>query len=232
MRVLTQLHRVAGPSQNLIKKLTNNSYQIQALSTTATKSAKKKSSKRRPSDPQPRPDNYVDLANTPIIRSHITNRKSIATPSIPFSERLLQKQSPPTTTGNDNNNNTNSTVVDTQPPLLHDFTSLQSQMSPKLLRLFHLTNANASQLAKARKARAIEMFQLRPGDTGSSAAQIVALTSRIQQMTAHMGVHRKDFSGKRGLDALYVKRRKMLDYLERTDFDTYRVVVKALNLVR
>ena len=51
-------------------------------------------------------------------------------------------------------------------------------------------------------------------------------------MQKHANIHKKDHSGKRGLTALYVRRRKMLDYLERKDFDTYRVVVKSLGLVR
>ena len=78
----------------------------------------------------------------------------------------------------------------------------------------------------------MELFEIRPGDTGSSAVQIMALTSRIQQMQKHIGTNKKDHSGKRGLDAMYVRRRKLFDYLERKDYETYGVVVKALNLVR
>jgi len=105
-------------------------------------------------------------------------------------------------------------------------------MSPKVKQMFHLSNASTSEVAKVQKAKAMELFQLRPGDTGSSAVQIVALTNRIQQMQKHISTHRKDYSGKRGLDAMYVKRRKMLDYLERKDIDTYRTVVNALGLMR
>lgn len=105
-------------------------------------------------------------------------------------------------------------------------------MSPKLQKLFHLSNASTSEVARIRKEKAMEFFQLRPGDTGSSSVQIVALTNRIQQVQTHVGSHRKDYSGKRGLDALYVKRRKMLDYLERKDYETYKTVVSALGLVR
>ncbi len=105
-------------------------------------------------------------------------------------------------------------------------------MSPKVKKMFHLVNASTSELAKVQKAKAMELFQIRPGDTGSSAVQIVALSNRIQQVQKHVSTHRKDHSGKRGLNALYVKRRKMLDYLERKDFDTYRTVVNALGLVR
>jgi small subunit ribosomal protein S15 len=78
----------------------------------------------------------------------------------------------------------------------------------------------------------MELFQLREGDTGSSAVQVVALTTRIQQMQTHLGRHKKDYSGKRGLDAMYVRRRKVLDYMERKDFESYRKVVKSLGLMR
>jgi small subunit ribosomal protein S15 len=44
--------------------------------------------------------------------------------------------------------------------------------------------------------------------------------------------HKKDKSSKRGLDALYVRRRKVLDYMERKDFESYRKVVKSLGLAR
>jgi len=67
---------------------------------------------------------------------------------------------------------------------------------------------------------------------GSSAVQVVALTTRIQQLQTHMARHKKDNSTKRGLDALYVRRRKVLDYMERKDFESYRKVVKSLGLAR
>ena len=77
-----------------------------------------------------------------------------------------------------------------------------------------------------------QLFQLREGDTGSSAVQVVALTTRIQQLQTHMAKHQKDNSTKRGLQALFVRRRKVLDYMERKDFESYRKVVKSLGLVR
>ena len=60
---------------------------------------------------------------------------------------------------------------------------------------------------------------------------VVALTTRIQQIQTHLRMHKKDKHSKRGLDALYVRRRKMLDYLERKDFESYRKVVKTLGLI-
>jgi small subunit ribosomal protein S15 len=51
-------------------------------------------------------------------------------------------------------------------------------------------------------------------------------------MQTHLKMHKKDKSSKRGLDAMYVRRRKLLDYMERKEFDAYRRVVKTLGLVR
>ncbi len=77
----------------------------------------------------------------------------------------------------------------------------------------------------------MEIFQLREGDTGSSAVQVISLTSWIQQIQTHLRLHKNGKHGKRGLDALYVRRRKLSDFMERKDFDSYRKVVKMLGLI-
>jgi len=51
-------------------------------------------------------------------------------------------------------------------------------------------------------------------------------------MQTHLAKHKKDKSSKRGLDRMYVRRRKLLDYMERKEFDDYRKVVKTLGLIR
>ncbi len=60
---------------------------------------------------------------------------------------------------------------------------------------------------------------------------VIALTTRIQQIQTHLRLHKKDRHSKRGLDALYVRRRKLLDYMERKEFTSYRKIVKTLGLV-
>jgi small subunit ribosomal protein S15 len=60
---------------------------------------------------------------------------------------------------------------------------------------------------------------------------VIALTTRIQQLQTHLKQHKKDNHSKRGMDALYVRRRKTLDYMEREDFESYRKVVKTLGLI-
>lgn len=105
------------------------------------------------------------------------------------------------------------------------------QMSDRVRKLLDLHNGNQSEVVKAQKQQAMELFQMREGDTGSSAVQVIALTTRIQQIQTHISKHKKDKHSKRGLDALYVRRRKLLDYMERKDFDSYRKIVKTLGLV-
>lgn len=105
-------------------------------------------------------------------------------------------------------------------------------MSERVRQLFDLKNGSQSEVIQAQKQQGMEIFQLRPGDTGSTAVQVVALTTRIQQLQTHMHMHQKDMHSKRGMDALYVRRRKLLDYLERKDFESYRKVVKTLGLTR
>jgi len=116
--------------------------------------------------------------------------------------------------------------------LRYNFTSLLSEMSDRVKRLFHLNNGSQAENFKAQKSREMKYFQQRSGDTGSSAVQVMALTTRIQQLQTHINIHKKDMSSKRGLVALYVRRRKVLDYMEKNDFVSYRSVVKTLCLKR
>ena len=121
---------------------------------------------------------------------------------------------------------------DTNPDVLRfGFTnSSDLQISDRVKKLLDLHNGNQKEVVKAQKQQAMEIFQMREGDTGSSAVQVIALTTRIQQIQTHYSKHKKDKHSKRGLDALYVRRRKLLDYMERKDFESYRKVVKTLGL--
>mmetsp|Transcript_11031 Transcript_11031/g.20616 ORF Transcript_11031/g.20616 Transcript_11031/m.20616 type:complete len:233 (-) Transcript_11031:1336-2034(-) len=168
--------------------------------------------------PKRLPPNYIPVTE-PVLISPTAQRESIA--RVPEESRLSNVLTV-----------RSEKLSEKIPPLRFHFTNLAQEMSPKVKQLFDLTNGSTKELAQAQRLRAMELFEMRPGDTGSSAVQIMALTSRIQQMQKHIGFHKKDYSGKRGLDAMYVRRRKLLDYLERKDFDTYSVVVKALGLVK
>ncbi len=67
-------------------------------------------------------------------------------------------------------------------------------------------------------------------DSGSTEVQIALLTERINTLNQHFGVHAKDYGSKRGLLVLVGRRRKLLDYLKREDFDKYKEVITALGL--
>ncbi len=73
-------------------------------------------------------------------------------------------------------------------------------------------------------------FRLHDKDTGSADVQIALLTRRINQLTEHLKVFRKDHSSRRGLLKLVATRRSLLDYLKRTDQDRYKAVLEKLNL--
>lgn len=123
-------------------------------------------------------------------------------------------------------------MTQSQPVLRHHISAARLRVSDRVKQLLDLRNGNQKQVVQAQKQQAMQLFQLRPADTGSSAVQVVALTTRIQQVSTHLQTHRKDVHSKRGLMALYTRRRKLLDYMERKDFDSYRKVVKTLGLHR
>jgi small subunit ribosomal protein S15 len=85
-------------------------------------------------------------------------------------------------------------------------------------------------LQVAQKAQVVKQFQRSGKDTGSSEVQIALLTERINSLTGHFKSHVKDFHSRRGLLKLVSQRRKLLDYLRRTDADKYRSIIERLSL--
>lgn len=75
-------------------------------------------------------------------------------------------------------------------------------------------------------------LQLHATDTGSADVQIAKLTGRIKHLTDHMSSNKKDLSSRRGLLRMVATRRKLLDYLKRTQPDRYTGALKALGLRR
>lgn len=80
------------------------------------------------------------------------------------------------------------------------------------------------------KAKTIEQFKLHAQDTGSADVQIALLTERINHLTEHLQGNKKDHSSRRGLLMMVGQRRRLLDYLERTDRKRYQTVTKKLKL--
>ncbi len=80
------------------------------------------------------------------------------------------------------------------------------------------------------KIAMIEKFRRAAADTGSPEVQIVALTTRITELTQHLKTHKKDFHSRRGLIAMVNRRRKLMNYLKNVNSTIYAKVVQALNL--
>ncbi len=82
----------------------------------------------------------------------------------------------------------------------------------------------------AEKAKLVQSHQRKSGDTGSPEVQVALLTARINGLTDHFKSHVKDHHSRRGLLKMVSQRRKMLDYLKRTDLDNYRKLIEQLGL--
>ena len=81
-----------------------------------------------------------------------------------------------------------------------------------------------------RKAEIIKQFAKKDGDTGSAEVQIAVLTERIKNLTSHMAMHKKDLHTRRGLLMLVSNRRKLLNYLKKTEESRYFDIIKKLGL--
>ena len=82
------------------------------------------------------------------------------------------------------------------------------------------------------KSDTIAKFARAEGDTGSPEVQIALATDRINHLTEHLKVHKKDYHSQRGLLALVGRRRRMLDYLASIDVERYRALIAELGLRR
>ena len=75
-------------------------------------------------------------------------------------------------------------------------------------------------------------FQRHEGDTGSSEVQVALLTKRIEMLTEHLKSHKKDHSSRYGLIKMVSARRRLLDYLKKSNEDGYLKLIKELHIRR
>jgi small subunit ribosomal protein S15 len=87
-------------------------------------------------------------------------------------------------------------------------------------------------LTRDDKQKLIEDFRRDDSDTGSPDVQIALLTKRIDELTEHLKVHKKDHHSRRGLLRMVGRRRRLLEYMKRTDIDKYRALIERLGLRR
>ena len=85
-------------------------------------------------------------------------------------------------------------------------------------------------MTKERKQEVINTYKREEKDTGSPEVQIALLTTRINELTEHLKVHKKDNHSRRGLLKMVGKRRNLLNYLAKKDINRYREIVKELGL--
>ncbi|HEY2654179.1 MAG TPA: 30S ribosomal protein S15 [Solirubrobacteraceae bacterium] len=85
-------------------------------------------------------------------------------------------------------------------------------------------------LTQERKVELTEQFGESAQDTGRTEVQVAMLTERINQLTEHLRTHKKDHHSRRGLLMLVGRRRRFLNYLQRTDLERYRALVRELGL--
>jgi len=88
----------------------------------------------------------------------------------------------------------------------------------------------ATDLSGLSKDEIVAQFRRHESDTGSPEVQVSLITSRIQMLTKHLQMHRKDHHSRRGLLKLVGQRRRLLRYLRNEDITRYRELVKTLGL--
>jgi small subunit ribosomal protein S15 len=85
-------------------------------------------------------------------------------------------------------------------------------------------------MLKEEKTEIIKKYALHEGDTGSPEVQIAVLTTRINALTEHLRVHKKDHHSRRGLYKMIGQRRNLLNYLQKNDIERYRSIIEKLNI--
>ena len=85
-------------------------------------------------------------------------------------------------------------------------------------------------IAPQQKQGVIEQFRVHQSDTGSPEVQVALLSQRIDYLTEHFKIHAKDHHSRRGLLKLVGQRRRLLDYLKKTDFERYQALFQRLGI--
>ncbi|MBE6686225.1 MAG: 30S ribosomal protein S15 [Ruminococcaceae bacterium] len=85
-------------------------------------------------------------------------------------------------------------------------------------------------MTKDEKQAIIEAYKMHEGDTGSPEVQIAILTHRINTLTEHLKVNKKDHHSRRGLLKMVGHRRNLLNYLQKKDINRYREIIKKLGI--
>ena len=85
-------------------------------------------------------------------------------------------------------------------------------------------------ISKEKTTAIINEYATKPGDTGSPEVQVAILTARINELTEHLKVHKKDHHSRRGLFKMVGQRRGLLEYLKKNDIERYRSLIERLGI--
>lgn len=85
-------------------------------------------------------------------------------------------------------------------------------------------------LVKEKKAEIIDNFKMHAKDTGSPEVQVAVLSGKIDELSEHLKIHKKDFHSRRGLLMMIGKRRRLLDYLKKHKSEKYEETIQKLSL--
>jgi len=85
-------------------------------------------------------------------------------------------------------------------------------------------------ITKERKQELVREYRRDESDSGSPEVQVAILTTRINSLTEHLRVHKKDYATRRGLLAMVSRRRRLLDYLRRVDAKRYLDIIGRLGI--
>jgi small subunit ribosomal protein S15 len=85
-------------------------------------------------------------------------------------------------------------------------------------------------MVKEKKTKIIDTFKVHSRDTGSTEVQVALLTERINSLSEHFRVHKKDYHSRRGLLSLVGRRRRLLNYIKKKDVKKYEQILDKLNL--
>ena len=85
-------------------------------------------------------------------------------------------------------------------------------------------------MTKEEKTAIIQEYAVHEGDTGSAEVQIAVLTKRINELTEHLKIHKKDHHSRRGLLKMVGHRKNLLQYLAKKDINKYREIIEKLGI--
>jgi small subunit ribosomal protein S15 len=85
-------------------------------------------------------------------------------------------------------------------------------------------------MSAVERLKVVEDFQRKEKDTGSCEVQVAILTKKIEQLTEHLKLHKKDIHSRRGLTLMVSRRTRLLKYLRKTDVIRYRTLIERLGL--